>query len=489
MKQTASYNPPDRSASSEPAIRALRWALIFLLGGLAPLQVIMWEGTRASVTNIVLGLAIVIFSAVRTVQTAFASPTRFASVIFYIFVYVFTGMASLAQLVQDSYPLDNRHYTQEQIGFQLLGIAAGIVAFEIGSLLAKVPGPRLPRHTRADNGGWRLIFSPTRTVIMGCVGLLSVSWQVAKHGVSAFFVSREMTTALLAGQTQEAGAFYLSSDKTVGLLSTFVAQYFVFIALYLVLYSRRRGLWPSTTATGQLGWQLFSGLLVAANVIVNNPIGNGRWWFCLVIATLLSAFLPVTRRRNVVLYAVGALVVLLFAFTFLDAFRVTDRTRVNTQDETGLINDSYPVLQMGLNGDEYVEANGHTNGRQLAGAIFGFVPRALWSSKPIATGQVVDPQYARSASAWTELYVDFGLPGVVAFFLIYGMLVRRMDEASHRLSPGTLQALFPVAATYQLFFLRGSFLPAIGVLYQLLFLFALVTTATRLGRSQAVSRP
>lgn len=465
----------EQAAVTAPAGRALAWALVVLLGGLAPLQVVVWQGSKAGAPNIAIGLAIVVFSAVRIVQTALASPTRFASVIFYIFVYVFAGMASLAQFVQDAYPLDNRHYTQEQIGFELLGIAAGILAFEIGGLVTALTRPRV----RARVPTFQLTFSPLRIVVLGCIGLLAVTWQTATHGIAAFFVSREMTTALLAGRSPDAGAFYMSSDKTAGLLTTFLAQYFVFVALYLVLYSRRRGLWPRTTAYGDLGWQIFTGLLVGANVIMNNPLGNGRWWFCLVFVTLVSAYLPVTRRRNVVLYTVGALVVLLFAFTFLDAFRVTDRTRISTQDETGLINDSYPVLQMGLNGDEYVEANGHTNGRQLVGSIFGFVPRSLWTEKPTATGQVVDPQYARSASAWTELYVDFGLPGIVLFFLLYGILVRRVDEASHGLSPGVLEALFPLVATYQLFFLRGSFLPAIGALYQLLFLFVLVTTVAR----------
>ncbi len=408
-----------------------------------------------------------------------ATPTRFASVIFYVFVYVFGGMASLAQLVTDDYPLDNRHYTPEQISFELLGIACGVIAFEIGVVLRRA----LRQSGAPRSQVWLVTFSPPRTVAIGCVGLLSVAVQVAKHGLTDFFVSREMTTALLAGQDPSSGAFYMSADKTAGLLSTFLAQYFVFIALYLVLYSRRRGLWPASTLYGDLGWRFFTALLVAANVVMNNPIGNGRWWFCLVFVTLASAYLPVNRRRNVVLYTVGALVVLLFAFTFLDAFRITDRAGVSPNESSGLSNDSYPVLQMGLNGDEYVESHGHTKGRQLTGSVLGFIPRALWPNKPTATGQVIDPQYARSASAWTELYVDFGLPGIIGFFALYGLLIRSVDDASHRLAPGVVQALFPLVATYQLFFLRGSFLPAVGVLYQILFLFAAATLVRRAGGS------
>ena len=451
---------------SETRYRLLAAAGFVTLAGLVPYNLVDWEGSHATGMNMLLGWVIVAYSAGRLCWTVAQRRPRFMTVMCFVFIYVFVGIASLAQLVARQYPLDNLDYTATAVTHQLVVLLTGCLALEVGLQVANWRREEGDPPARA-----RWVFSPVRAGAVGIAGALFVSYQVARHGLAAFFVSREQTTALLVGSAPDDMPFYQSTDKALGLVTTFLSQYLVFLALLVILYCRRRRVWDPGGPYQELFWKVLITILVIDNIVMNNPLGNGRWWFCLVLVTLASVYVPVTKRANIVIYTAGALLVLLFAFTYLDAFRTTDRgsTRIVTH---GLSSESYPVLQMGINGDAYVAANGHTYGRQLLGATLALVPRRVWPDKPIPTGQLVDPQYLRSASAWTELYVDFGLPGVLVFFAGYGFVIRIIERRAANAPPGAFAAVFPLLATYQLFLLRGSFLPAFGAAEEIALLIA-----------------
>ena len=396
---------------------------------------------------------------------------------FMIFGFVFVSVASLVQAVTSSFPLDSLDYPQSQITRHLLVLAIGIVSFEIGRAVALRVAVR-SRHLRDHPPSQEVLgLSPGRLLAMGTVGTLFVAYQVAKHGALAFFVSRDQTSALLSGYTEDS-PLYLSPDKTAGLLATFLAQFFVFVALYLILYARRNGMWRPDVLIGLWGWRFAVTVFAAANLVMNNPLGNGRWWFCLIAVCFTSIYVPVRGARNILLYTGAAIAILLLAFSFLDYFRVTDRA-ANERVERGLASASYPVLQSGLNGERYIDQHGHTYGRQLTGAVLGFVPRRVWPEKANDTGQVIDPQYARSASAWTEMQLDFGIAGVVSLFFVWGAGAVAADRRLLHPEPGVVPAFLVLLATYQLFLLRGSFLSAFGSLYELLFLVLCGTTIAR----------
>ncbi len=456
-----------------------RWAAIVGVAGLVPWASVSWGQTRLGSLSIVLLWGVSAWAGARLVWVATSRQPRFFSVIFLVFCYVFAGVASLAQAVSSTYPLDNLDYSQSQVSRQALQLAVGLIAFELGHALTRWVRRTAPAPPTARSE-YFVGIAQGRLLLIAAVGLASVVFLVAGHGVLAFFVSRAQTAAILSG-LDEHTPLYLSTDKTGSLLTAFLAQYLIFVSLFLILYARRHRLWPSDPYIGVWGWRLVIAALVAGNVIMNNPVGNGRWWFLLIAVCLASVNLPVTVRRNVIIYAVAAIVILLLAFTFLDYFRSTDRID-RPEAERGLIGDSYPVLQMGLNGQGYVDQFGHTTGRQLEGALLGPVPRRFWPEKPIATGQVVDPQYARSASIWTEMYVDFGTGGVVVFFVLWGALAAAVDSRLNQAQPGMVPAFLTLLAAYQIFLLRGSLQPALGSLYQLAFLFVVASTFSRVPR-------
>ncbi len=210
---------------------------------------------------------------------------------------------------------------------------------------------------------------------------------------------------------------------------------------------------------------------------MNNPMGNGRFWFSIVILAFVSIYLPYDRRNSQRFYVCCALAILFFSFASLDLFRAQGGTlEVAGPGTTFIENGTYGMFQMELNSIRFVEDEGHTDGRQMLGYVFNFVPRKWWEDKPIPTGQVVDPPLARSTTAWSEFFVDFGVGGVVILFALYGAMSRLLSDRGRNLDPGLLHAALPILAVLQLTVLRGSLLPVMGVVYQILFVFACLLT-------------
>lgn len=463
---------------------------IFLtLAILAPLAIVDWESYAIDLSNLVLGASVLLIASWRLTGALTIGRDEMLRGFFYVFVYVNFGVAALAQAVTGRFPLDNRTYDDLTITRGYVVVLVGIVAYEIGWYLhsRRTTRPAPPRARFRS-----LMFSPTRAVLMGVVGLGVVAFQVATYGLTTFFVSRQETSSVLAGQGVDIGVpLYAVTNNTGGVLMATLSQGPVFIALFVILYCRRHGLWPAPRTIVADGlWRLLIAALLVANVVMNNPIGNGRLWSLLVVAALLSVYLPYRRPRTVKLFVAGALMVLLFLFTSLDLFRVTtDSVELDLSGpgETLVSDGTYAMFQMELNGIEYVAQNGNTGGRQLLGTLLVFVPRSVWVDKPIATGQVIDV-LLRSATAWTELETDFGPVGVLLFFVAYGYGSSALTRRGAVASPGALHAVIPMIAVYQIALLRGSFLPIVGIGYQVVALVVVVLALPHRGGDRSGSR-
>lgn len=457
-------------------------AIFLTLAVLSPLGIVDWESNAIDLTSLSLGALVLLIASWRLTGALTFGRNEMVRGFFYVFVYINFGVAAMAQAVAGRFPLDNRSYDDLTIRHGYVIVLLGIAGYEIGWYLRSRrkarPGPAPARRRRVS-------FSPTRAVLLGVGGLCVVAYQVASFGLTTFFVSRQETSSTLAGQGVDPGVpLYAATNNTGGVLIAFVSQGPIFVALFVILYSRRYRRWPAPRTIVADGlWRLFIGALLVANVVMNNPVGNGRFWSLLVFASLLSIYLPYQRPRTVKLFVAGALMILLFLFTSLDLFRVTsDRVELDLSGPgESLVSDgTYAMFQMELNGVEYIAREGHTNGRQLLGSLLVFVPRAFWEDKPIATGQLIDV-LLRSATAWTELETDFGPVGVVLFFVAYGYGSAALTRSGALAQPGVVHALLPMLAVYQIALLRGSFLPIVGIGYQILALVVVVLALTRTG--------
>lgn len=119
---------------------------------------------------------------------------------------------------------------------------------------------------------------------------------------------------------------------------------------------------------------------------------------------------------------------------------------------------------------EQVEVDGLSYGEQLSGALFFFVPRKIWTNKPISSGELVG-NYLRdkygdpsNPYAFTNLsnpfvsegYLNFGLLGVILFAILLAFFMTRMVNWINGEDPLKIAASF-YASIHMIFFLRGDF--------------------------------
>lgn len=386
---------------------------------------------------------------------------------FWLFSYVWLGLAPLAMLATDKYPLGYR--TDEATAFSAaVLIEVGLLAYGAGAVLAArraekrsvVLEPLLSRR-----------LAPLPVLLLSCLSLvLAVVLIPGLGGWTAFFTSRE---ALWRSEVAT------DSERT---LRTWILAVPAFWALVGLIHLPRR-----TTGDRLLRgvrWMLLP-LLLALNVVVNNPISRPRFWAGTVLLVLLFSWSRFNRPRAFRITAAALTAVVLLVFPYSDYFRYSQREAVQVVSLTEQLtsNMDYDSFQQMQTGVDYVEENGFSPSGALSPVVF-MVPRSAWPEKPQALG-ITLAQHAGyefwnlSAPLWIESYTWAGFPSVVAVFCLLGAAGRRMDDIRERLRDrhATLAFLLvPAFAFYQMIFLRGSLLAIVGPMLLLLIVPLFLTT-------------
>jgi hypothetical protein len=416
-----------------------------------------------------LAYLVLIYSTFRLSFVFLVGTERLIEGTFWIFVYVFFGLAALAQTVTQRFALPpyGPFSKGDQIGAFAV-IIVGLLAYELGRVLRKSRRGEHPNYS-----GWRFIVVPKRIWLLATVGIVAVIAFLWTEGVQIQFSSRQDSTVSLLGAPQPGQRLDQISDKAIGIVKIFFHWVPQFVALYLLLYLyaelRRSGArvpWITTTSAKAMLMTL-----VLANVIVNNPISNPRSRFGGVAMALTVAVLPLRRPARFRLAVAIVLLAVLFVLPLADVFRYSERgyrSAAPLADEL-VSSADYSMFQQELNSQVYVKSNGHTFGHQLLGSIFVFVPRRWWPSKPIATGDVISRTNAINASdsLWAEAYVDAGYVGVFGFFLMYGWVTFGLERRYIERAPGSFTLVsvgVPLFAAFQLLILRGALQPVVGEL-------------------------
>jgi hypothetical protein len=175
------------------------------------------------------------------------------------------------------------------------------------------------------------------------------------------------------------------------------------------------------------------------------------------------------------------LILLIMVFPLADMFRsevsfsaLEDswETLINLRLEIATTMD-FDAYQQLMNATVFVEKEGHTMGHQIGTSLLFWVPRSIWHAKALPSGELVADfmgySYTNlSMPLWGEAYLDGGLPGVLALFFMYGIFCRRMDNyfiVEEKYRALRMRTVFvALFAAYQIFFLRGSLLPATAYL-------------------------
>lgn len=393
------------------------------------------------------------YAAFRLAQLIFDGRMRILELTFWIYVYVWLGISPLLQVATSTYPWPERNYRPEDILATIALVIAGIFAYDLGIWFG-VKGRADLRALNAREIDRR------KTVLLG-IAAIATSLYIVRWvgGLQAVFVSRWQWSrhlAELTGSVQAAHAM---------ILAVFSIPPFVALLALIVL---RRNSRPQGFVR-QLGeWALVC-LLYVVNAIANNPMAANRAWFGTVIIGIALVHMRWRRNYSMSALVFGMVLLLTVVFPYADLFRyesslvLPDATPIAQQM---VENGDYGSFQQLLNARRYVADEGISFGLQAIGALFVWVPRAIWTSKPIDSGDLVAIHagylYTNlDMPLWGELYIDWGVVGVIFGMLLYGFLssvIQRaiMDNPNGHNRFGAL--IIPVYTGYQLLLVRGDLL-------------------------------
>jgi uncharacterized membrane protein len=473
----------DKERSFGPASWSLGSFLVLAL--VIPLSVVDWSTAQAHRSSIYIAVVTVLYSSLKLALLLGRGRPNLMEGTFWIFTYVFMGLAMLAQLAANRFarPVTYTEWTLTRSGAVVL---FGLLAYDLGRTLASKMKPG------ASGEDLPFVIHRGKVFSIGILGILAVVLAISQVGLTPFFTSRYAVEEVLNNRPAAGtGApvdqtFFENEDKSAGRLYQSAVKLPVFISLYMLLIDSRNR--PLRRRNGSIAFRFAYALILAAlvmsNFVANNPIANGRFAFGLVLIGFASIFFPLHRERTFRLAIVSLLLMFVFIFSALDGFRRTqlrDFSRGGSSTSEVLVaRGDYSMTQQNHDGINYVDRNDHSWGRQILGAAFVWVPRRIWSDKPIPTGALVSGTYqSKSSTLWTEGYVDFGYLGVVVIFTLYGWVSRRLDVLYLGSSSPVVTALMPLLAGYQFYILRGSLIPAMGGLFPLLFVFALCLRHTQ----------
>jgi hypothetical protein len=403
----------------------------------------------------VFALVVTTISGLRYAWIVADGRRRLYEVSFWVFTYVFLGIAPLVQMRTGQAPGTTPKLDAAlQQPAAIVGIA-GIVAFIVGLSLA---GSRrtVARAPVVANG-----VDLRRTVVIAVFALLLDAYYISKVGLGSLFTSRDgLDLALNTAWADSADSALITGTTTMTLLVSF-------IGLVRCINQAKNREWPLLALTITVGLAL---------AITVNPITQARYVFgtvALSVAALFGLFATARRFRIIAILWIVALIVV---FPLADAFRYDAGGEFKSTSVLESLNSpDFDAFAQINNTVLYVDRHGTTKGEQAAGVLLFWVPRRLWAEKPRDTGILLaeSRKYSftiLSAPIWAELYINGGWPVLLIGMVLLGFVVRsqdnRIEESLRRArAPSILACILPF---YLTILLRGSLLQAMSYLLVIL---------------------
>lgn len=373
---------------------------------------------------------------------------RLFAFFWWVFVYVFLGLAPTVQLRENAMPSTTPGLSPSDDLAALGVFVIGVAAWEVGSLVGR------RSHARVEQPRG---LSRPRVTLLACLGVgfsLFFLWRV---GIGAIGLNRAEFGAVRAREWPD-----LATSSIVFAVAVYVT---------LLAAHARSALGKKDGSASLLRPSVL--LLAILPVMIANPIGNARYVSGTVIFGVLILLGVVSNVSRTRLTLAAILAGFLFLFPIADLFR-REGFRA---ERSGFFSEyagagDYDVYGQMINAVSFVGQNGITWGYQLLGSLFFWVPRGVWPSKPVDTGVLLANFRGYdftnlSAPLWAEFLVNFGITGVVLGMFVVGLLVARFDNnVAHSFLSGAIDPFWrvfgAVLPVYFVILLRGSLLQATG---------------------------
>jgi hypothetical protein len=365
---------------------------------------------------------------------------------FWLFSYVFFGLAPLTQLRTGVLPSTTPGINTGNCVPAFMLVMAGMISFAFGASLKSKVDAR-----PADEVG-RLHLNRTRVYAVTAAALVMAWYYIARIGPQTLLTSREIygdrRTALWPDPT------------TASLVSGFAtAPLLIAIAAIAILRRQEAGERNLRTMLTQIA-------CVGTMLMMVNPMTSPRQVFGTVSLALLAIAGAFSTPRRFRCSALFILIVLVFVFPYADYFRHDTSPGVLAKGNTvtALSNGDYDAFAQVVNTVTYVQQHGSTHGKQALGVALFWVPRQMWPDKPIDTGVLLalDRGYGftnLSAPLWAEMFINGGWALLVFGMAALGKFARRQDLREWT-TPAKANLLHLVIPFYMVILLRGSLLQA-----------------------------
>lgn len=409
-------------------------------------------------------LAIQQYCAIRFALLAAHNRPHFLALTFFMFVYVWAGLAGALQINLEVWPWRVRHEASDtQLAIIMLAVA--VLFYDIGRLWHRV---RTPALQPAPMREIRFRVSLKQVLIVSAVALPAALYGIVLFGFDSLFATRAIFANAAAQDVGKTGLLLgRALLRSPSLAALFLAMFYAFQNWSNMSRSHKRVTLGLTLA------------LLLLNAVTNYPQVQARYWLAAMFFTPLFAFVP-WRRGFMAGWILGLTFVLLWLYPRADLFRYAqtlaeaiENVAAKKQKRDFFFTGDYDAVQATANAVVFVDIDGPMYGKNLLGAAFFYVPRAVWPGKPPGTGPLVAAKlnygYTNlSTPLWAEFYIAFGWFGTTLLMALYGYASAAGDRAVTRNKVhGRNRAdmwvlLVSFWAAFQFFLVRGDLINAIG---------------------------
>lgn len=375
------------------------------------------------------------------------------SLIFFTFCFGWVGMGATYQLAHGKVAWDDT-VILSQDSVLTAALLLNVVAFSsfiIGTGLKQKQSP-LP----ANRSAVRIRRFPIWLYIGVAVVLLPLVVRTV-GGFHILFSSRsdryDAVSAAGVSLAESGGA----SVALVGILPAALSISAAFLSILRVRDSWSRKGFMRIQVLDLTAMLLSLGLVV----IYCNPMANSRFLFILAFGSIALALWQPRSPAAAKWVAFVALIGMTLVYPLADIFRrgFESARAVETGLEVFAGND-FDAFQQVANAFIFTEERGHSFGHYISSAVLYFVPRSIWEDK--ATPASIDVAMSRnydftnlSLPIHAEIYIEFGVVGVVVLLFMLGLFCARADVQWLTLRRTKLAVLAPVFAMAMWGLIRG----------------------------------
>jgi oligosaccharide repeat unit polymerase len=447
---------PIARVSSHSGGMFLGLQMFFLLAFGIPVVMLSMLADFSLNAESLLGWVIIAYSSLRLAFLAVAGKKQLISLTFWVFVYVWFGVAAMLQLLVGWFPWRGS-YSTETIGEAFMVVYLGLLAYELGRLLAlrraaKVKALFIHRQVDVKRTLLYVVFAVITTII--CIDYLG--------GPASLLVSREtFIKHMLEISRGQGKASYMM------LAAMLRVPAFIGTVLLLALWINRD---KKRIIHSKAVHFLLLLLVSLLNFFVNNPMASARAWIGTIVISLLFIRIAWRRPHSFASWTIGLIFMFIVVFPYADLFRRSldpsfHQIGGTSASEQLIKNGDYGSFQQVLNGVVYVQKCGLSYGSQILGTLFVWVPRSIWGDKPIDTAELVAVHMGYRYTnlempLWAEMYVDGGMVAVAIGLFVFGMLTAICERAylanQNKDSLTFINLFVPVFAAYQILLIRGD---------------------------------